>query len=341
MPTLQRDGPGSEASGIWRQRNALAFALWPLSQVYALLVALRRLLYRLKLLRTYRAARPVIVVGNVVAGGAGKTPVVIALVQALVQKGWKPGVISRGYGRSSHDCREVLPDSTPQEVGDEPALIAKRCRVPVFVARRRIDAAQALLNNHPHVDVLVCDDGLQHLALARDMEICVFNQHNIGNGFLLPAGPLREHWPRQVDAVVYSGASPGGSAPGFALQRQLAPWLVNSDGQRIAWDALRNQPVHAVAGIARPEDFFAMLRNLGLQLIHTEALPDHYDFDSWSCLPNKGLRLICTEKDALKLWSRHPQALAAPLEVQLPDALIALVERRLHARTAPLSSPRA
>ena len=325
----------------WRQRGPLAWVLWPLSLLYGAVGGLHRALYRSGALRTQHPGVPTIVVGNVIAGGAGKTPVVMAVVRHLQAQGWHPGVISRGYGRSTQDCRAVLPTSLATEVGDEPALIARACAVPVVVAARRIDAARALLVQHPATDVLVCDDGLQHWPLARDIDICVFNDQGIGNGFLLPAGPLREHWPRTVDLVVYSAKAPealppGTPAPAFALQRQLATHAVRQDGTRVALSALRQQPLLAVAAIARPDDFFTMLRAHGLTLADTQALPDHFDFDSWQRTPEKGYTLICTEKDAVKLWRHHPDALAVPLQVQIAPgfftALDALLQR-------PLSSP--
>ena len=174
--------PPTGMARVWRTRGPVAWVLWPISLIYGALVALRRGLYRLRWLRSEHAGVPVIVVGNVIAGGAGKTPVVIALVRHLQAQGWQPGVISRGYGRSTHDCRAVLPDSPAPEVGDEPTLIARATHAPVFVAPRRIAAARALRAAHPGTDVLVCDDGLQHLALARDLEICVFNSDGVGYG---------------------------------------------------------------------------------------------------------------------------------------------------------------
>ena len=299
--------------------------------MYGALVALRRWLYRRGWLRSEHPGRPVIVVGNVIAGGAGKTPVVIALVKHLQARGLRPGVISRGYGRSAQDCRAVQPDSPASEVGDEPALIARSVAgggtVPVFVAPRRIIAARALLTAHPDTDVIVCDDGLQHLALRRDLEICIFNDQGIGNGFLLPAGPLREPWPRAVDMVLHAGSAPprGTSAPAFVLQRSLAPYALQSDGHHVPLAQLQGQPLHAVAAVARPAEFFAMLRTQRLTLEHTEALPDHYDFDSWQRISDQRLRLICTDKDAVKLWTRHPDALAVPLATQLdPRFFVAL-----------------
>ena len=305
----------------WRQRGWLALALWPLSLPYRALVALRRTLYRWGVLRSERLPVPVIVVGNVIAGGAGKTPVTLALVRHLQSTGWQPGVISRGYGRSSDGCREVRPASTASDVGDEPLLIARATGVPVFVARRRAQAGRALLAAHPATDVIVCDDGLQHLALARTVEICVFNDEGVGNGFLLPAGPLREAWPHTVDAVLHTApqAPPGTRAPAFQLTRQLAPYAIDAQGRQLPLTSLHGQALHAVAAIARPEEFFAMLRARGLTLVHCEALPDHYDFDSWQHLPDKGKTLICTEKDAVKLWPAHPWALAVPLHLSLPS----------------------
>lgn len=309
----------------WRQRGLLARLLWPLSQLYGALVRLRRALYHRGWLRVQRADVPLIVVGNIIAGGAGKTPVTIALVQALHALGWRPGVISRGYGREGDACRAVQAHSSAREVGDEPLLIARRTGVPVFVARQRYQAACALRAAHPEVNVLLCDDGLQHLQLARDVELCVFNNEGLGNGWLLPAGPLREPWPRPVSALLYpaSAVPPGSSAPAFALRRSLAPYAYNAQGQRWALSELRGQRLHALAAIARPEEFFAMLRAQGLQLEHTQALPDHYDFESWQRLSDKGLTLVCTEKDAVKLWLHEPQALAVGLELQLPPALTA------------------
>ncbi|RYF41873.1 MAG: tetraacyldisaccharide 4'-kinase, partial [Comamonadaceae bacterium] len=221
----------------WLRRGALARLLWPVSLLFGALVTLRRNLYRSGVLKAWHPGVPVVVVGNVVAGGAGKTPVVMALVEHLKALGMQPAVVSRGYGRSGTDCREVLPDSTAVQVGDEPLLVAGRCQVPVFVAPRRADAARALLAAYPATQVLVCDDGLQHHALARDIEICVFDERGAGNGWLLPAGPLRERWPRPVDLVLRTRAPNG--IDGFGLQRQLADHAVRADGRRVPVAQLR------------------------------------------------------------------------------------------------------
>ena len=315
----------------WQRRGARAWALWPLSLLYGLLVRLRKTLYRHGVLRSEHPGIPVVVVGNVIAGGAGKTPVAMAVIAHLQASGWHPGVVSRGYGRSTHDCRLVHPDSLPGEVGDEPVLIARSCGVPVAVAAQRMEAARALRQHDPAIDIIVCDDGLQHWALARDAEICVFNDQGIGNGLLLPAGPLREPWPRPVDLVVHADTGtpvPSGGAPAFAITRQLAPTARSADGSELKLQDLqqRGTPLLAVAGIARPEVFFDMLRAQGLQLAGTLALPDHFDFDSWQRPAHLPYRLICTEKDALKLWRKHPDALAVPLHTTLPPEFFAALD---------------
>ncbi|AVO42522.1 tetraacyldisaccharide 4'-kinase [Simplicispira suum] len=325
----------------WRGRGATARLLWPLSFFYGALVRLRQRLYRLGWLRSSRFAVPVIVVGNVVAGGAGKTPVVMALVQHLQARGRRPGVVSRGYGRSSQGTRFAERGSAAQEVGDEPALIARRCRAPVVVSEQRSDAAEALLAQHPDTDVIVCDDGLQHLALARDLEICVFGAQGVGNGWLLPAGPLREPWPRPVDWVLYAGSPPPDCAAAcFEIVRSLAHSARTANGDAVALSDLAEIPLVAVAGIAQPEDFFALLRSRGLVLAQALALPDHFDFDSWKPNIDKRQRLICTEKDAVKLWPRFPEALAVPLEVSIDPAFFAALDVRLdQLQRASLSSP--
>jgi tetraacyldisaccharide 4'-kinase len=291
--------------------------LLPVAWVFGALVKLRHYLYRHQWLKAEHPGKPVVVVGNVIAGGAGKTPVVIALTRHLQMRGLRPGIISRGYGRTTNDCREAHSNSPIHLVGDEPALLARTCKVPVFVAPKRIDAARALLQAYPETDVLLCDDGLQHLALARDMEICVFNSSGIGNGWMLPAGPLREPWPRPVHAVLHAGPPPGGPAPHYVLKRTLAPQACNAHGQRIDLAQLQGQALHALAGVARPDDFFAMLRAQGLTLHQTTALPDHYDFDSFKINTELRQLLICTEKDAIKLWHHHPEAWAVGLELEI------------------------
>lgn len=311
----------------WLERGAVARLLWPLSRLFGLLAVLRRALYRVGWLRTERASVPVVVVGNVVAGGAGKTPVVVAIVEHLRARGVRAGVISRGHGRRTTDCREVLDDSDPRDVGDEPALIRRSTGAPVFVATRRIDAARALTAAYPEVRVIVSDDGLQHLALARDVEICVFDDRGIGNGWLLPAGPLREAWPRACDLVLHTGSRP--AFAGFTARRSLADSAVSAQGAAVPLAELVGRPLIAVAGIARPESFFQMLRDKGLTPTRCIALPDHHDFDDWAPVAAGDGTVLCTEKDALKLWRRQPDALAVPLRFEPVPAFLAALDAKL------------
>lgn len=323
----------------WQRRGALAWALAPLALVHGALGALRRGLYRTGQRRAARLPVPVIVVGNVVAGGAGKTPTTLALAAHLRARGWHPGIVSRGHGRSTRDVRAVEPDADAREVGDEPLLLRRRAGVPVFVGRRRAAAGRALLAAHPEVDVLLCDDGLQHLALARDIEICVFDARGIGNGWLLPAGPLREPWPRPADLVLWTEPPPAaqlartGAAPDdhriFVAHRTLADHALGAAGERVPLAALRGEPVTALAAIARPESFFAMLRATGLELAHAVARRDHDPLDDAARLQALPRPLLCTEKDAAKLWRLRPDALAVPLELALPAGLLAALDARL------------
>ena len=335
----QQSGWQLALTTAWTRRGALAWLLWPVSLFFGALAALRRSFYQVGFFKAERVPVPVIVVGNVVAGGSGKTPVVMALVQHLQARGLKIGVISRGYGRRARDCREVLADSPIEDVGDEPALIQRVTCAPIFVAARRFEAAMALLARYPATQVIVCDDGLQHLALHRDLEICVFDDRGTGNGFLLPAGPLREPWPRTVDLVLHTGAHP--AFAGFTAQRALAAYALRADGSQIALSdfstasALKSEnakPLLAVAAIAKPESFFAMLRAQGLNLARTIALPDHYDFNSWSRNEYGIYTVICTEKDAVKLWHIQPDALAVPLVFTPEPAFLTRLDALLSAK---------
>ena len=321
----------------WRRRGPLACLLWPLSLLYGLLAALDRAAYRLGLRESARLPVPVLVVGNVVAGGAGKTPALLAILAHLHARGVRAGVVSRGYGRRDRDCVEVTAQSDAARVGDEPLLIRQRSSVPVFVAPRRADAGRALLAAYPATQILLSDDGLQHHALQRDIELCVFDERGVGNGWLLPAGPLREHWPRKVDLVLTHGDPPG--IAGHAMQRRLSDWASRADGTRIALASMRGQRIRAIAGIAQPEVFFRMLREQGLDLERCDALPDHHDFERDTGAPDDGYSLVCTEKDAVKLWRHRPDAWTVALEVELPasfwPALDALVDARLSSPDGP------
>jgi tetraacyldisaccharide 4'-kinase len=305
-------------ASIWLERGPLARALWPLSLLYRLLWRVRLALYRAKLRRTTRLAVPVLVVGNLIAGGAGKTPTVIATLALLRRAGWTPGVVSRGYGRRDHGLRHVGAASDAREVGDEPLLIHLRTRAPVVVGRDRGSAGLQLLRLHPEVDVVVCDDGLQHLALERDASVLVFDERGAGNGWLLPAGPLREPLPAAVppaSIVLYNARRASTSLAGHLASRRLAgavalqDWWKGAVPSPALLQGLADRPVVGVAGLALPERFFAMLREARL-LVTPLPLPDHHGFATlpW---PPATADVVLTEKDAVKLRPERLRAMAA------------------------------
>jgi tetraacyldisaccharide 4'-kinase len=294
----------------WRNRNAITYLLWPLEVTYKVAWRLRQGAIRLGWIAQYRVNATVIVVGNVVVGGGGKTPLTMALVQRLVKQGHQVGVVSRGYGRAHTSMQIVNAQSLATDVGDEPLMIFQKCNVPVVVGAQRVATARHLLNQFPYVNVLVCDDGLQHFALQRDIEICVMDATGLGNGHLLPAGPLREPWPRQVDLLLHTHQR---TLPeGFASRRELSSFALTSEGIQVPSEVLKLKPVEVVSGIAKPDAFLAMLKQDQFQIRHSTALPDHDDFQTWKP-SHPELPLLCTEKDAVKLWARFPQALAMPL----------------------------
>jgi tetraacyldisaccharide 4'-kinase len=250
----------------------------------------------------------VIVVGNLIAGGAGKTPTVIAMIAMLRRRGFNPGIVSRGYGRHSNEVLDVTRDTPVTQCGDEPLMIHLRTGVPLMVGSDRVVAARALLKDHPNIDVIVSDDGLQHLALARDAQILVFDERGAGNGWLIPAGPLRESLPLSVPLrtlVVYNAIAPSTALPGALVTRSLAGIVSLSDwwrGIAASMDALaslRERPLVAAAGLAQPMRFFQMLRDQGLTITPL-PLPDHFDFASlpW---PATTADVVVTEKDAIKI----------------------------------------
>ena len=316
----------------WLSRpNLLAQALWPLSVLYRVLLTLRH----------WRAPAavhlpvPVLVVGNQVVGGAGKTPTVIAVVQALQRAGHRPGVITRGHGRrgaSALGVHAVESGDDTRRSGDEPLLIQRRCQVPVWVGRQRARAGAALCQAHPEVDVLVSDDGLQHRALARDAELVVFDERGAGNGRLLPAGPLREPLaalqPRHRRVLYTAGQQSTALAGSLALRSigsvwPLAAWHRQTPGAAQPLAGLRGRRLLAAAGIGAPEKFFGMLEAAGLQ-IERLPLPDHFDFATlpW---PAGTPEVITTEKDAVKVAQRDlggTTVWVVPLDLGLPDALV-------------------
>ncbi len=289
---------------LWARTGVLTLLLLPFSAVFAAVSGLRRLAYRRVWLASVAVGVPVIVVGNLTAGGSGKTPLVIWLVLQLRARGYRPGVVSRGYGGSARGCVEVMPDSAAADVGDEPLLIRTKTDVPVVVGRDRVAAARSLLARHPGVDVIVSDDGLQHYRLHRDIELAVIDAASgLGNGWLLPAGPLREPPSRlaRVDAVVQAVR---GAAVPLPLEgawradyRAGRAYRLQAPLHKIALPDLPPQDWIAATGIGRPQGFFDMLTAHGIRF-SPRVFADHHAFQAGD-LPADAAVLM-TEKDAVK-----------------------------------------
>jgi tetraacyldisaccharide 4'-kinase len=336
----------SRLSAAWQARWWRAQVGWPmrllqpLSWLYRALAVIDARVQAAR--RPPDLGRPVVVVGNLIVGGAGKTPTVIALVEALRLDGWCPGVVSRGYGRTRAGALvDVQPETSAATAGDEPLLIRRRTGAPVVVGADRLAAARRLLATHPEVDVLVSDDGLQHHRLPRNVEVVVFDDRGIGNGLLLPAGPLREPLPRRLPArmlVVYNAAHPSTALPGHLARRALGgawplrDWCQGRAEGRVPLDQLRGRPLLAAAGMGEPERFFRMLEAAGLQ-IKRLPLPDHARFDPlpW---PVDTPDVLVTEKDAVKLSptaAGRTRVWVVALDFELPCAFMAALRQRLTA----------
>ncbi|MGE5622735.1 MAG: tetraacyldisaccharide 4'-kinase [Bacillota bacterium] len=318
----------------WMRRGPLACALFPLSLVFRALAAARRTGYRLGLYRSTRLPVPVVVVGNIFVGGTGKTPFTIWLVQELRRAGYVPGVISRGYGARNDLPQPVDAHSPPATVGDEPVLIARRAGCPLMVGRDRVAAAQALLAHHPEVNLIISDDGLQHYALARDVEIVLCDERGNGNGWVLPAGPLRETASRRRDFTIINGERmpPGLPPPIFRMQLTggVAQRL-NQPSQSVALKDLPAVPgiahprIVAAAGIGNPARFFAMLRDAGLA-VEEMPLPDHYAFADNPFAQIQADIILVTEKDAVKCMQldtlrNDPRLWVVPVTARIDGAL--------------------
>ncbi len=328
---------------LWYRRG-LALPLLPLvpfSWLFAFLAGLRRLAYRQGWLAGERLPVPVIVVGNLVAGGAGKTPLTLWLVQALVAHGRRPGIVSRGYGSSADAPQLVSAASGPGDVGDEPLLLARRSEVPVAVCRDRVAAARALLAAHPECDVVVADDGLQHYRLARDFEIVLFDRRGAGNGWLLPAGPLREPIGRcgRSDAIVWNGSpavSLGVSTPAFAMRLEGFRFRSLSDPARHCTASdLAGRRLHALAGIGDPSRFFHQLETMGLSFA-AHPFPDHHAYVAAELAFGQDAVILMTEKDAVKCAGLiSGEAWVLPVDAVVEDGLIERILEKIDGRTAP------
>ncbi|MDP2693546.1 MAG: tetraacyldisaccharide 4'-kinase [Gallionella sp.] len=330
----------------WSRITPLHLILFPVSLLFRLLVALRRTLYRGRILSSYKLAVPVIVVGNISIGGTGKTPLTLALAQQLIDRGWHPLIVSRGHGGAAQQPQQVDADSAAQQVGDEPLLMARRNLCPVWIGKDRAAAAQAALQAHPQCDVVLCDDGLQHYRLQRDVEVAVVDgMRGFGNGFMLPAGPLREPVARlrSVDAVVVNG----GETPAADLFKQGAMNLAPTIGRyamRLSGEIFHNllDPGktatagyfhklnnHAVAGIGHPPRYFRYLQTLGVSFT-PHAFPDHHPYSA-SDLAFAGCdAILLTEKDAVKCAAfADARYWVLRVDAQLDPALVDHILRKI------------
>ena len=321
----------------------LTIGLWPLSRLFQTISALRRGWYRWGWQKTQRLPCPVVVVGNLHVGGVGKTPLVASLAEALRTRGILVGIISRGYGRQSHDTLLLKEGSRPEEVGDEPLMLWRQTGVPVAVGDKRYDAGMLLLQAHPEIQLIICDDGLQHYALAREMELVVFPAADVGRAIdVLPNGPLREPLGRLagVDALLLSQGDDDAVARARQLFRlpetvycaatQIQPEVVyalNAPKRVLYPKDCEGQTVAAVAGIGRPDRFFNTLRSLGWPLGETKVLPDHAQIQA-ADLPAADVVLV-TEKDAVKLAGQDlPHVWVLKIMVSLPPILLDKIEQR-------------
>ena len=307
----------------WMRRGALAWLLWPASLLFGVAVLVRRFFTR-----SLTAGIPVVVVGNLVVGGSGKTPLVLWIAEHLRGHGWHPAIVSRGYPLKIATPRAATIASEAAEVGDEPIVLARRSGCPVWVGADRVAVIRALREQHPEVDVVLLDDGLQHYRLARDLEIAVVDARGFGNGFLLPAGPLREPVSRlrSVDAVVSHGAR----VPGYAMALEGAELHRMTDArERKPARAFAGAKVHAVAGIGDPDRFFLHLARLGLKPV-PHPFPDHHAFAPQELEFGDGLPVVLTEKDAVKLRAvARPQWWVLPVTAKLDPAFGDWLLRRL------------
>lgn len=326
----------------------MALALFPLSLLFAALVFVRRAAYRHGLLRSERIAVPLVVVGNITVGGAGKTPLVIALARGLRALGKRPGIVSRGYRGGGGGTAIVTAASDPSMTGDEPVLLARRSGCPVVVGQDRVAAAKTLLAAFPEVDLILCDDGLQHYRLARDIEIAVFDRRGVMNGWPLPAGPLREPVTRlrDVHAMVLNGCTAPPDAalnaaslePTFCAARftmQLhATTLFNLGDPALIRDpaAFSGMKLHAVAGIGDPARFFEQLTTLGLDF-SAHPFTDHHSYGAGE-LAFTGDAIVTTEKDAVKLaaLTLALPVWVLPVTAELKPDLAAFVLEKLNGR---------
>lgn len=328
---------------LWLQQQWYKLSLWhllliPLSWLFILLAAARHFAYRVGLFKSFKLPVPVIVVGNISVGGTGKTPVVIWLAQQLQAAGWQPGIISRGYAGNAVDTAlAVHAASDPGQAGDEPVLMARRLSCPVWVGRDRVAAARALLQAHPACNIIISDDGLQHYRLQRDVEIAVVDAARMhGNGWRLPAGPLRESPARlaQVDVVISNGGnvleSNSAGLRTYSMQVEATDFISVANQQLTSKAAnFQGKNVHAVAGIGNPQRFFQALQQLGMRF-QAHPYPDHHHFELDELKQLHAEVLVMTEKDAVKCTQfAQGNWWYLPISAVIEDKVFRLIKSKL------------
>jgi tetraacyldisaccharide 4'-kinase len=347
-----------QAPAFWEVLNPTSLLMWPLSLVFGWISDLRKLAYEKGLLTSKKLLVPVIIVGNIRVGGTGKTPIVIALAKELEKRGFRPGIISRGYVQNKStssstrdDVHEVFKESNPHTCGDEPVLMAQllsSINIPVFIGKKRFETGQALLKQYPNCNVIISDDGLQHYALSRqtartgghDIEVVVRDGRGEGNGFLLPAGPLRESHDRPRDLTLQTGLDVGISkavymnAPIYVIPVELGQaYLLGQPENTQALSSFKDKKVLAAAGLGNPQKFFNILSEAGLGAsieMKVLALPDHFSFET-NPFEDPAFAdieaILITEKDAVKCHAlAEPRLWVVPLQAQLPEQLLAWIE---------------
>ena len=311
----------------WRTPTAVSLALTPFSLVYGLVTKIRKAAYISGVLKTHRFDIPVVVVGNLTVGGTGKTPFVITLAERLKIRGWRPGIVSRGYRGKVTEAEIVPADGDPHHFGDEPVLVARKTGLPVAVARRRAQSVEKLLNES--VDIVISDDGLQHYAMARSAEIVMVDGiEGLGNGFLLPAGPLREPPARLASADIRVRRGGEASEGEYSVTAALGTARNLVSGEEASLDEFRDVPLAALAGIHRPERFFDLLRQHGLT-ISAHPFPDHHQFCA-DDIPAE-TTVLMTEKDAVKCGRFASDRCWSVSQVtEIPEELIDKLESVIH-----------
>lgn len=349
-----------KAPSYWEKKGVVALLLWPISKLFGLISQMRRCFYEIGLFKSNALDVPVIIVGNLRVGGTGKTPTVLAIAKRLCEEGFHPGIISRGYKGAYSDNEqsltaphEVTQVSNPLKMGDEPCYMAQQIaklniQVPIFIHQLRTASAEALLKAHPHVDVLISDDGLQHYALkrwparegGRDLELVIRDARGEGNGFLLPAGPLRESSHRARDYTLTLGDAISepylADAPNFHLETDVANayQLSHPSQQRPLTDFSSEEALVAAAGLGNPKKFFDVLKAQGL-IIQPLPLPDHYDFQENPFKNISASAILITEKDAVKCsqiaeYQSDERIWVVPVHVHLPKDFVTLMTDILH-----------